>query len=133
MPYALVPEGYKLQKVNKEQKEAVNEFTQAQTFRRLAAAPNSGVIVVTALGVGLYFLSKQLYIPDFRITDILLNLIPGVNVGQLSEKGAANLQKLFDEGAGPDAATIMQIIFPTPEQREARKQESELRKYFPGG
>jgi len=125
MAYALVPEGYTLKKVNKEQKEALSEFTQAQTLRRLAAAPNSGVIVVTAVGVGLYLLSKQFYIPNFRLTDILLNLIPGVSVGELSPEQSATIQRLFKEGAGPDASAIMQLAFPTPEQREAGKETAD--------
>lgn len=55
MPFALVPEGYKLQKVTKAQKEAVDSYTNAESIQAFFDGPASGelvkgvVIVVTPI------------------------------------------------------------------------------------
>ena len=125
MAYVLVPEGFKLQKVTKAQKVAIDEHNRAQILKRFAGATNSSVIFIIAALIGIYFLAKELKIPSFNLKNTLLNLIPGVNVGELTSEQAETLRIMFREGAlavDADASAIAQIAFPTPEQRAAREQ-----------
>ena len=41
------------------------------------------------------------------------------------QKLNTQIQKLFTEGAGPDAKPLLQLLFPTPEQKAARKEAKE--------
>ena len=52
MPFALVPEGYKLQKVTKAQKEAVDKFASTNATNAFLEGPASGELVkAVAIGV----------------------------------------------------------------------------------
>jgi len=123
MAYVLVPEGFKLQKVTKAEKVAIDDYNRAELFKQFASAPNSGVIFIIAALIGIYFLAKELKIPGFNLKDTLLNLIPGVKVGELTPEQADTLRTMFREGAlavDADASALAQIAFPTPEQKTAR-------------
>jgi hypothetical protein len=123
--YVLVPEGFKLQKVTKAQKAAIDDYNRAELFKQFASAPNSGVIFIVAALIGIYFVAKELKIPGFNLKNTLLNLIPGVKVGELTPEQADTLRTMFREGAlavDADASAIAQLAFPTPEQRTARDQ-----------
>jgi hypothetical protein len=126
MPYALVPDGYTLKKVNQGELEAVNRHNRAITIRRFTGSRNSSVIFIVAAAVGFFFLAKQIKLPTFSLKDSILTLL-GLK-GQLSAEGAKNIDILLTQGAlalDPDASTLLQTLYPTPEQRLERK-ESQL-------
>jgi len=126
MPYALIPDGFTLKKVNQGELEAVNRHNRALAIRRLTGSQNSSVIFIVAAAVGFFFLARQIKIPTFSLKDSILTTL-GLK-GQLSEKGAKNLFILQTQGAlalDPDATDLLQWIYPTAEQRLERK-ESQL-------
>ena len=130
MPYALIPDGYTLKKVNKGELEAVNRHNRAQAIRRFTGSRNSSVILVVASAIGLFFLSKQIKIPNFDLIGSFAQAFPQLSAAlgierELTAAQAATIRSWFTEGAGPDASGFMQRIFPTPEEKAARKGEKE--------
>ena len=126
MPYALIPDGYTLKKVNKGELEAVNNHNRAQAIRRFTGSRNSSVILLVAIAVGLYFLAKQIEIPTFSLTQSFAHAFPQVSailgitkVKKMTPEQEAKLNKLMTEGAGEGAGYFMQFAFPTPEQKAA--------------
>ena len=92
MPYALVPDGYKLQKVTKAQKEAVDKFASTNATTAFLAGPASGELVkavaIVVTPIVLAALAKQIDLPDFNITEFLdkqLEKIPGLDLSALGE------------------------------------------------
>jgi len=95
MPFALIPEGYKLQKVTKLQKEAVDKFYTSQNIDSFLDGQASGELVkavaIVVTPVILAALAKQVDLADFNVTDFIdkqLEKIPGLD---LSALGEANL------------------------------------------
>jgi len=136
MPYALVPDGYTLKKVNKGELEAVNRHNRALAFRRFTGSQNSSVIFLVAAAVGLFFVAKQIKIPGFDVLGSFAQSFPQLSAAlgierELTAKQASTIRSWFIEGAGSDASGFMQRIFPTPEEKAARKQgqESLFRKF----
>ncbi len=92
MPYALVPDGYKLEKVTKAQKEAVDKFASTNATTAFLAGPASGELVkavaIVVTPIVLAALAKQIDLPDFNITEFLdkqLEKIPGLDLSALGE------------------------------------------------
>ena len=120
MPYALIPDGYTLKKVTKAQKEALDQHNRAQAIRRFTGSQNSSVILLVALAVGLYFIAKQFKLPNLDIKSVFQQAFPQLAAilgikGELSAKGAQNMQTLLEEGAlalDADASVLMQTLFP---------------------
>jgi hypothetical protein len=136
MPYALVPDGYTLKKVNKGELEAINRHNRALAIRRFTGSRNSSVIFIVAAAVGFSFLFKQIKIPGFDVLGSFAQAFPQLSAalgvsGKLTPEQSAKIDSLFREGAGPDASTLMKLFFPTPEERAAKKAEKEttFRKY----
>ena len=75
MPYALVPDGYKLEKVTKAQKEAVEQFASTNATAAFLAGPASGELVkavaIVVTPIVLAALAKQVDLPDFNVTSFL--------------------------------------------------------------
>ena len=76
MPYALVPDGFSLKKVTKDQKEAVDSYTNAESIQAFFDGPASGelvkgvVIVVTPIILAV--LAKRGYeFAEEEVKDIL--------------------------------------------------------------
>jgi len=78
MPYALIPDGFTLKKVNQGELEAVNRHNRALAIRRFTGSQNSSVIFIVAAAVGLYFVAKQIKIPSFNVLDSLLLCLQGL-------------------------------------------------------
>ena len=92
MPYALVPDGYKLEKVTKAQQEAVDKFASTNATAAFLAGPASGELVkavaIVVTPIVLAALAKQIDLPDFNITEFLdkqLEKIPGLDLSALGE------------------------------------------------
>ena len=75
MAYALVPDGYKLQKVTKQQKEAVDKHTSNEAVQAFFDGPASGELVkavaIVVTPIVLAALAKQVDLPDFNVTSFL--------------------------------------------------------------
>jgi len=135
MPYALIPDGFTLQKVNKGELEAVNRHNRALAIRRFTGSRNSSVIFIVAAAVGLFFVAKQIKIPGFDVLGSFAQSFPQLSAAlgisrELSASEAAALKKLIFEGAAsidPDAKPLAQKLFPTPEQKAAKKAEREAK------
>ena len=78
MPFALVPEGYKLQKVSKLQKEAVDQFYRSQNIDSFLDGQASGELVKAVAIVG---------------TPIILAAL----AKQGADLGAESLDKIIDK------------------------------------
>ena len=90
MPFALIPEGYKLQKVTKLQKEAVDKFYSSKNIDSFLDGQASGELVkavaIVVTPIVLTALAKQVDLPDFNITDFIdkqLEKIPGLDLSAL--------------------------------------------------
>jgi len=90
MPFALIPEGYKLQKVTKLQKEAVDKFYSSKNIDSFLDGQASGELVkavaIVVTPIVLAALAKQVDLPDFNITDFIdkqLEKIPGLDLSAL--------------------------------------------------
>ena len=75
MPYALVPDGYKLEKVTKAQQEAVDRFASTNATTAFLAGPASGELVkavaIVVTPIVLAALAKQIDLPDFNVTSFI--------------------------------------------------------------
>jgi len=134
MPYALIPDGYTLKKVNKGELEAVNRHNRALAIRRFTGSRNSSVIFIVAAAVGLFFLAKQIKIPGFDVIGSFAQAFPQLSAAlgierELTAAQAATIRSWFIEGAGSDASGFMQRIFPTPEEKAARNKVDYTEKY----
>ena len=92
MPFALIPDGYKLQKVTKLQKEAVDKFYRSQNVDSFLDGQASGELVkavaIVVTPVILAALAKQVDLADFNITKFIdeqLEKIPGLDLSALGE------------------------------------------------
>ena len=91
MPFALIPEGYKLQKVTKLQKEAVDKFYSSKNVDSFLEGQASGELVkavaIVVTPIVLAALAKQVDLPEFNITEFIdkqLEKIPGLDLSALS-------------------------------------------------
>ena len=92
MPFALVPEGFKLQKVTKLQKEAIDKYNSNQNIQAFFEGPASSELVkavaIVVTPIVLAALAKQVDLPDFNITDFIdkqIEKIPGLDLSALGD------------------------------------------------
>ena len=92
MPFALIPDNYKLQKVTKLQKEAVDSFYRSQNVDSFLEGQASGELVkavaIIVTPIVLAALAKQVDLPDFNITDFIdkqIEKIPGLDLSALGD------------------------------------------------
>ena len=90
MPFALIPEGYKLQKVTKLQKEAVDKFYSSKNIDSFLDGQASGervkAVAIVVTPIVLAALAKQIDLPDFNVTEFIdkqLEKIPGLDLSAL--------------------------------------------------
>ena len=92
MPFALIPDGYKLQKVTKLQKEAVDKFYSSKNIDSFLDGQASGELVkavaIVVTPIVLAALAKQVDLPN--ADDIIDKALKAVNV-DLSALGQFNL------------------------------------------
>jgi len=88
MPFALIPEGYKLQKVTKLQKEAVDKFYSSKNIDSFLDGAASGELVkavaIVVTPIVLAALAKQ-GVEGLPKIDDLLEKIPGFDLSALGE------------------------------------------------
>jgi hypothetical protein len=84
MPFALIPDNYKLQKVTKLQKEAVDSFYRSQNIDSFLEGQASGELVkavaIVVTPIVLAALAKQVDLPDFNITDFIDKQIENIGL-----------------------------------------------------
>ena len=95
MPYALVPDGYKLKKVTKQQKEAVDKHVSNEAVQAFLDGPASGELVkavaIVVTPIVLAALAKQIDLPDLDVKEFISNLIPDAPSFDLSALGKFNI------------------------------------------
>ena len=95
MAFALIPDGYKLQKVSKLQKEAVDKFYSSKNIDSFLDGQASGELVkavsIVVTPIVLAALAKQIDLPDFNITEFLDKQIEKALNLDLSALGQINL------------------------------------------
>ena len=88
MPFALIPDGYKLQKVTKLQKEAVDKFYSSKNIDSFLDGQASGELVkavaIVVTPIVLAALAKQ-GVKGLPKIDELLEKIPGFDLSALGE------------------------------------------------
>ena len=88
MPYALVPDGYKLEKVTKAQQEAVDKFASTNATTAFLEGPASGELVkavaIVVTPIVLAALAKQGF-DDLPSLEDLFEKIPGFDLSALGE------------------------------------------------
>ena len=91
MPFALIPEGFKLQKVTKLQEEAVNKYNSSKSTQAFlegnAPAEMVKAVAIVVTPIVLAALAKQIDLPDFNITEFIdkqLEKVPGLDLSALS-------------------------------------------------
>jgi len=88
MPYALVPDGYKLEKVTKAQQEAVDKFASTNATAAFLEGPASGELVkavaIVVTPIVLAALAKQGF-DDLPSLEDLFEKIPGFDLSALGE------------------------------------------------
>ena len=88
MPFALIPDGYKLEKVTKAQKEAVEQFASTNATAAFLSGPASGELVkavaIVVTPIVLAALAKQVDLPDFNVTSFideqLSKILPNLDI-----------------------------------------------------
>ena len=90
MAFALIPDGYKLQKVSKLQKEAIDQFYRSQNIDSFLDGQASGELVkavaLVVTPIVLAALAKQINSEDFtNFIDKQLEKIPGFDFSALGE------------------------------------------------
>ncbi len=92
MPYSLVPDGYQLKKVTKQQKEAVDKHTSNEAIQAFFDGPASGELVkavaIVVTPIVLAALAKQIDLPDFNVTSFineqLSKILPDMDLGMFN-------------------------------------------------
>jgi len=91
MPFALIPDGFKLQKVTKLQKEAIDRYNSSKNIEAFFEGPASAELVkavaIVVTPIVLAALAKQVDLPDFNITEFIdkqLEKIPGLDLSALT-------------------------------------------------
>jgi len=128
MPYALIPDGYTLKKVTKDQKQAVDDLKWSEALKGFTGANNSSIFLVAALGTVGFLALSQFKIPSFSLTQSFANTFPQLSAifgitrkSEMSPEQAEKLRRYLTEGAAavdPDVSIWVQRAFPTPEQKE---------------
>ena len=95
MPLALIPDGYKVQKVTKLQKEAVDKFYSSKNIDSFLDGQASGELVkavaIVVTPIVLAALAKQVDLPNFNITDFIDKQLEKIPELDLSALGQFNL------------------------------------------
>ena len=92
MPFALIPDNYKLQKVTKLQKEAVDSFYRSQNVDSFLEGQASGELVkavaIVVTPIVLAALAKQVDLDDFDVSEFInkqIEKIPGFDIRALGQ------------------------------------------------
>tara|TARA_R100000781_G_scaffold113894_2_gene83407 strand:+ start:1344 stop:1730 length:387 start_codon:yes stop_codon:yes gene_type:complete len=102
MPVALVPEGFTLETVSKQQKEALDNFNNKEIIKTLASSGSSGIAVLTIGAIVVYGLYKGFKIPKLNIVESFAAAFPQLSAilgveRQLSETQAQKIRDLLEE------------------------------------
>ena len=92
MPFALVPDGFKLQKVSKLQKAAIDQYYSNEATKAFlegdASTEAVKAVAIVVTPIVLAALAKQVDLPDFNITDFIdkqIEKIPGLDLSALGD------------------------------------------------
>jgi len=127
MPYTLVPDGYTLKKVSKQQEDAVKDLRKHEDFKTFLGSPQSGTAVAgTAVSIALLVF----------VIPMLINFLKalgedkefkGQTVGQVAEQlqedpSGTNVLRLYTAAFTGIPETLTSVIIPIPVQEEIKRQ-----------
>ena len=102
MPFALVPEGFKLQKVSKQQQEALDNFNNKEIIKTLASSGSSVIAVLTFGALVAFALYMGFKIPNLNIVESFATAFPQFSAilgisRELTPEQAQSLKKILEE------------------------------------
>jgi len=102
MPFALVPEGFKLEKLNKQQQEALDNFNNKEIIKTLAGSGSSGIAVLTIGAIVAFALYKGVKFPSLDIVQSFATGFPQLSAvlgikRELSDEQAETLRKILED------------------------------------
>jgi len=127
MPYTLVPDGYTLKKVSKQQEDAVKDLRKHEDFKTFLGSPQSGTAVAgTAVSIALLVF----------IIPIIINFLKalgkddefkGQTVGQIAtqlqkDPSGINVARLTTAAFTGIPETLIGVVIPPPIQEEIKRQ-----------
>jgi len=127
MPYALIPDGYLLKKVTKQEEEALTDLRKHEDFKTFLGSPQSGTAVG---GVAVSIALLVFIIP------IIINFLKalgkddefkGQTVGQIAEQlqkdpSNVNVARLTTAAFTGIPETLIGVVIPPPIQEEIKRQ-----------
>ena len=102
MPAALVPEGFTLETVSKQQKEALDNFNRNEIIKTLASSGSAGIAVLTFGAVVAYALYKGFKFPNLDIVQSFATTFPQLSAAlgikrELTAEQAAAIRELLED------------------------------------
>jgi len=102
MPFALVPEGFKLEKLSKQQQEALDNFNNKEILKTLAGSGSAGIAVLTVGVIVVYALYKGVKFPSLDIVQSFATGFPQLSAllgikRELSDEQADTLRKILED------------------------------------
>jgi len=127
MPYALIPDGYLLKKVTKQEEEALTDLRKHEDFKTFLGSPQSGT-AVGGLAVGVALLVFVIpMLKNFLKALASDDEFKGKTVTQIVEEeqkdpGGANFLRLYTAAFTGIPETLTSVIIPKPIQEEIKRQ-----------
>ena len=102
MPFALVPEGFKLEKLSKQQQEALDNFNNKEIIKTLAGSGSSGIAVLALGAVIAFALYKGIKFPSLDIVQSFATGFPQLSAilgieRELTTTQAETLRKILED------------------------------------
>jgi hypothetical protein len=102
MPLTIVPEGIKLQKVNKAEKEAIEEYNNKEIIKTLASSGSAGIAVLAFGTLVAYALYKGVKFPSLDIVQSFATGFPQLSAvlgikRELTAEQAETLRTILED------------------------------------
>jgi|TARA_R110002110_G_scaffold306970_1_gene520714 hypothetical protein len=127
MPYALIPDGYSLKKVSKQEEDALKDLRKHEDFKTFLGSPQSGTAVGgLAIGVALLIFVIPM-LKNFLKALASDDEFKGKTVTQIVQEeqddpGGASFLRLYTAAFTGIPETLTAVVIPAPIQEEIKKQ-----------
>ena len=127
MPYALIPDGYSLKKVSKQEEEALTDLRKHEDFKTFLGSPQSGTAVGgLAVGVALLIFVIPM-LKNFLNALAKDDEFKGQTVGQIAaqlqkDPSGTNILRVYTAAFSGIPETLIGVVIPGPIQEEIKRQ-----------